>query len=141
MSMLLGPLSETMSSVSCRDCTLAEEKMAGVVTAPATAAVDFRKSRRFMGCPSSSNRQRSRDSSAKVVPVSEVRYETAKPLLPGLFIQKYRQRLRSRRTPAAKSTAYNIRERAQNLGEFDIAGTVVTRRRADRRAILPESDP
>src|SRR5437868_4171274 len=51
MSILLGPLSETISSVSCRDCALAEEKMAGAVTAPATAAVDFRKSRRFMGSP------------------------------------------------------------------------------------------
>src|SRR6187549_2329676 len=50
MSMLLGPLSETISKVSCRDCALAGEKIAGADTmlAPATAAVDFRKSRRFM---------------------------------------------------------------------------------------------
>src|SRR5258708_11530194 len=121
MSMLLGPLSETMSSVSCRDCALAEEKMAGVVTAPATAAVDFRKSRRFMGIPSNSNRQRSRNASAKVVPVSEVRCETAKPLLLGSFLQKRRPRLRSRPTPMAKSTAYNMREYAQNLGASVVA--------------------
>src|SRR5260221_14015506 len=121
MSMLLGPLSETMSSVSCRDCALAEEKMAGAVTAPATAAVDFRKSRRFMGCPSSSNRRRSRDASAKVVPVSKVRSETAKPLLPGSFLQKFRQCRRSRPTPAAKLIAYNMKKYAQNLGEFVVA--------------------
>src|SRR3954451_2802278 len=117
MSMLLGPLSETISSVSCRDCALADEKMAGAVTAPATAAVDFRKSRRFMRSPSSSNRQRSKDASAKVVPVSELRPETAKPLLPGSFLQKCRQRLRLRAPPAAKSIAYNMRKPAQNLGE------------------------
>ena len=49
--MLLGPLSETISSVSWRDCALAGEKIAGAETMPATAAVDFRKSRRFMGSP------------------------------------------------------------------------------------------
>ena len=51
--MLFGPLSETISSVSWRDCALAGEKIAGAETmlAPATAAVDFRKSRRFMGSP------------------------------------------------------------------------------------------
>jgi hypothetical protein len=54
--MLLGPLSETISSVSLRACALAGEKIAGAVTAaPATAAVDFRKSRRFMDSPSWSN--------------------------------------------------------------------------------------
>jgi hypothetical protein len=47
--MLLGPLSETISSVSLRACALAGEKIAGAVTAaPAAAAVDFRKSRRFI---------------------------------------------------------------------------------------------
>src|SRR3954467_11347591 len=101
--MLLGPLSETISSVSSRDCALAEEKMAGAVTAPATAAVDFRKSRRLMESPSSSNRQSSRDASAKVVPVSKVRCETAKSLLPGSFLQKFRQRHRSQPAPTAKS--------------------------------------
>src|SRR5436190_21658271 len=121
MSILLGPLSETMSSVSCRDCALAEEKMAGAVTAPATAAVDFRKSRRFMGSPSSSNRQRSGDSSAKVVPVSEVRCETAKPLRPGSFQQKCRQQLGSRPTPESKPIAYNMRKYAQKLGELVVA--------------------
>ena len=51
--MLLGPLSETMSRVSCRDWALAGEKIAGAETmlAPATAAVDFRKSRRFIVVP------------------------------------------------------------------------------------------
>ncbi len=48
--MLLGPLSETMSKVSWRDCALAGDQMAGADTAlaPARAAVDFKKSRRFM---------------------------------------------------------------------------------------------
>ena len=48
--MLFGPLSETISSVSCRACALAGDKIAGAVTAPlaATAPADFKKSRRFM---------------------------------------------------------------------------------------------
>src|SRR3954467_8120737 len=50
MSMLLGPLSETISSVSWRDCALAGDQMAGADTAPpaANADADFRKSRRFI---------------------------------------------------------------------------------------------
>jgi hypothetical protein len=50
MSMLLGPLSETISSVSCRACALAGDQIAGAVTAPlaTTAPADFKKSRRFM---------------------------------------------------------------------------------------------
>ena len=48
--MLFGPLSETISSVSCRACALAGDQIAGAVTAPpaATAPADFKKSRRFM---------------------------------------------------------------------------------------------
>ena len=51
--MLFGPLSETISSVSCRDCALAGEKIAGVGKAAlaATADADLRKSRRFMVSP------------------------------------------------------------------------------------------
>src|SRR5262245_5422725 len=50
MSMLLGPLSETISSVSWRDCALAGDQIAGAETAlPAASAVmDLRKSRRCM---------------------------------------------------------------------------------------------
>src|SRR5262245_49907159 len=50
MSKLLGPLSVTKSNVSWRDCALAGENTAGADTmlAPASAAVDLRKSRRFM---------------------------------------------------------------------------------------------
>jgi hypothetical protein len=50
MSMLLGPLSETISIVSLRDCALAEEMTDGPETAAvaANAVADLRKSRRFM---------------------------------------------------------------------------------------------
>src|SRR5215510_12681905 len=50
MSMLFGPLSETISSVSWRDCALAGEKIAGADrTEPAASAVaDLRNSRRFI---------------------------------------------------------------------------------------------
>src|SRR6516162_11095958 len=55
MSKLLGPLSVTKSNVSWRDCAFAGENTAGADTmvAPASAAADLRKSRRFMeasGC-------------------------------------------------------------------------------------------
>src|SRR5439155_12035643 len=66
-------------------------------------------------------RQRSRDASAKVVPVSKVRVETAKPLLPSSFLQKCRQCLRSRPTPESKPIAYNMRKYAQKLGELVVA--------------------
>src|SRR6185436_7473215 len=51
MSRLFGPPSETISSVSDRDCALAADQIAGAGTiAPAAAPVtDFRKSRRFIG--------------------------------------------------------------------------------------------
>src|ERR1700730_1823165 len=52
MSMLLGPLSETMSSVSWRDCALAGDQTAGAAgsTPPAAIAVTLlRNSRRFIG--------------------------------------------------------------------------------------------
>jgi hypothetical protein len=50
MSRLLGPLSETISRVSWRDCALAGENTAGADTAvlAARADADFRKSRRFI---------------------------------------------------------------------------------------------
>jgi hypothetical protein len=50
MSMLLGPLSETISKVSWRDCALAGDQMAGAPTmpAPANAVIDLRNSRRFI---------------------------------------------------------------------------------------------
>src|SRR5215470_15781011 len=51
MSMLLGPLSETISKVSARDCALAGDQTAGAAgsTLPAASAViDFRNSRRFI---------------------------------------------------------------------------------------------
>ncbi len=48
--MLLGPLSDTISSVSCRDWALAGDHTAGadIKPDPANAALVFRKSRRFM---------------------------------------------------------------------------------------------
>src|ERR1700722_17691607 len=52
MSMLLGPLSETMSSVSWRDCALAGDQTAGAAgsTPPTAIAVTLlRNSRRFIG--------------------------------------------------------------------------------------------
>src|SRR5262249_52010261 len=52
MSKLFGPLSVTNRSVSWRDCALADDQTAGAVTMLASAAVDFRKSRRFMMIPS-----------------------------------------------------------------------------------------
>ena len=56
--MLFGPLSETISSVSWRDCALAGEKIAGAeAMLPASAAVDFRKSRRFMEVPRCSHQR------------------------------------------------------------------------------------
>src|SRR6201997_4066636 len=51
MSILLGPLSETMSNVSWRDCALAGDQIAGAAgsTLPAAnAVIDLRNSRRFM---------------------------------------------------------------------------------------------
>src|SRR3954467_13827442 len=52
MSRLLGPLSETISSVSERASALAADQIAGAGTiAPAaTPVTDLRKSRRFMRC-------------------------------------------------------------------------------------------
>src|SRR5215475_175287 len=51
MSMLLGPLSDTMSSTSWRVCAFAGDQTAGAVgnTPPAaTAVTDFKNSRRFI---------------------------------------------------------------------------------------------
>src|SRR5215471_16983218 len=50
MSTLFGPLSETISSVSCRDCALAGDQMAGADKTPpaASADADFKKSRRLI---------------------------------------------------------------------------------------------
>src|SRR5580658_1561421 len=50
MSRLLGPLSETIRSVSWRDCALAGDHTAGAETALAAvnAVMDLRKSRRFI---------------------------------------------------------------------------------------------
>src|SRR5580704_7119843 len=50
MSRLFGPLSETMSSVSARDCALAGDHTAGAEKALAavSAVIDLRNSRRFM---------------------------------------------------------------------------------------------
>jgi hypothetical protein len=47
---LFGPLSETISSVSCRDWALAGDQMAGADKAPpaASADTDFKKSRRLI---------------------------------------------------------------------------------------------
>ena len=69
--MLFGPLSETISSVSWRDCAFAEDQIAGAETAPpaATAVTDFRKSRRFIfGSPEQAD---AAGGTAKVVPESE----------------------------------------------------------------------
>jgi hypothetical protein len=52
MSMLFGPLSETMSRVSWRACALAGDHTAGAAGSAlpaATAVTDLRKSRRFIG--------------------------------------------------------------------------------------------
>src|SRR5262245_20096258 len=73
MSMLLGPLSETMSNVSCRDCALAGENTAGAAgsTLPAAKAViDFRNSRRFIGnlpngCPEEVTQRSCQESPAR----------------------------------------------------------------------------
>src|SRR5712672_3538484 len=69
MSILFGPLSETMSSVSWRDCALAGENTAGAdsAPAPAKAAVDLRKSRRRME-PSRCVLRHLRGSGSRVVP-------------------------------------------------------------------------
>src|SRR6516165_4084066 len=50
MSTLFGPLSETISSVSCRDWALAGDQMAGADKAlpAASADADFKKSRRLI---------------------------------------------------------------------------------------------
>src|SRR5215471_6072359 len=48
MSTLFGPLSETISSVSCRDWALAGDQMAGADKAPPAASADFKKSRRLI---------------------------------------------------------------------------------------------
>src|SRR5262249_60709236 len=51
MSILFGPLSDTMSSVSWRDCALAGDQIAGAAGSalPAASAVtDLRNSRRFI---------------------------------------------------------------------------------------------
>jgi hypothetical protein len=50
MSILLGPLSETISNVSWRDCALAGDQIAGAgsMPAPASAVIDFKNWRRFM---------------------------------------------------------------------------------------------
>src|ERR1700687_4299608 len=50
MSMLFGPLSETISSVSWRDCALAGDQIAGIgnMLPAATAVTDRRNSRRFI---------------------------------------------------------------------------------------------
>src|SRR5262249_24182307 len=69
MSILLGPLSETMSNVSWRDCALAGDQIAGAAGStlpPANAVIDLRNSRRFMA-PSQAQRV-SAPASAKVMP-------------------------------------------------------------------------
>jgi hypothetical protein len=50
MSTLFGPLSETISSVSCRDWAFAGNQMAGADKTPpaASADADFKKSRRLI---------------------------------------------------------------------------------------------
>src|ERR1043165_5415952 len=48
MSRLFGPLSETISKVSCRLCAFAGENTAGAAMPAAAAETDLRKSRRFM---------------------------------------------------------------------------------------------
>src|SRR5262249_15404983 len=47
MSTLFGPLSEAISSVSCRDWALAVDQIAGADKVPAASA-DFKKSRRLI---------------------------------------------------------------------------------------------
>jgi len=67
--MLLGPLSETMSNVSWRDCALAGDQIAGAAgsTLPAAnAVIDLRNSRRFMA--TSQSQRLSAPGSAKVMP-------------------------------------------------------------------------
>src|SRR5262249_61657238 len=69
MSILLGPLSETMSNVSWRDCALAGDQIAGAAgsTLPAAnAVIDLRNSRRFMA--TSQSQRVSAPGSAKVMP-------------------------------------------------------------------------
>jgi hypothetical protein len=63
----------------------------------------------------------SRGSSAKVVPVSAKRAETAKPLRPCSFLREYRQYLGFARVPAQKSLAYNMKRHAQILGYLAVA--------------------
>src|ERR1700674_4761083 len=50
MSILLGPLSETISNVSWRDSALAGDQIAGAgsMPAPASAVIDFKNWRRFI---------------------------------------------------------------------------------------------
>src|SRR5262245_3128440 len=75
MSRLLGPLSDTMSRVSVRDCALAGDHTAGAAgrAPPAASAVtDFRNSRRFIKTSMSGKphvrADRPRERAAKVVP-------------------------------------------------------------------------
>src|SRR5713101_4119784 len=80
MSMLLGPLSETMSSVSWRDCALAGDQIAGTAgrTLPAASAViDCRNSRRFI--ETSQWERISAVESAKVVPKAAWRLNPPQP--------------------------------------------------------------
>src|SRR5262249_45021651 len=73
MSRLLGPLSETISSVSARPCARAGEKIAGADTVPAASAVmDLRKSRRFMPSPLLSVRLCFAGDSAKLMPIGPI---------------------------------------------------------------------
>src|SRR5215471_20229861 len=84
MSKLLGPLSVTKSNVSWRDCAFAGENTAGADTmvAPASAAVDLRKSRRFMEA-SRCLLQRSGATLSRDMPESERRPQMlGKPLIP-----------------------------------------------------------
>ena len=68
--MLLGPLSETMSSVSCRDCALAGDKIAGAETMPAArrGGGGFQKVATFHGLSPARTRLSSGDT-AKVMPI------------------------------------------------------------------------
>src|SRR5215472_16337948 len=68
MSTLFGPLSETISSVSCRDWALAVDQMAGADKAPpaASAVADFKKSRRLI--QTSRTVERPAEASANGVP-------------------------------------------------------------------------
>ena len=70
MSTLLGPLSETISSVSWRACARAGDQIAGNGTAlpAARAVIIFRNSRRFMAI--SRRKRMPRRASAKVVPIA-----------------------------------------------------------------------